>query len=422
MVRWIWQNRLVQGALRFVRLFARWVLVWLSYFTRRLSRNMAVSKRVVRLLVRPRDPNNLFVAGDEASHEAPETDATSLADMTSTKARTTLLWAAGQSQPAAQSSPTSAQALSLWRGARKVEPDEALPGTAAANHRYAFIDLLSAQVKRLNPAQIADLDDLMLRLARKWLDIDEQFEVLPRRNRLDISETLRYNIPRYAGMVLNLKWATRERPVPQLAKPAKILVIGDVSHSMVHYVSIVLYFLHKLNFHFTIDSYVFSEHSTHAAPFLNGVGTFQEKVQRLVAGANSWNAGTRFGTALKEIAETATVDEHTYVIIATDGKVSLQKDEPALIEEHMTALKRRAKQIIFVTPSAEFSDGANGRVKVQKLGSFKYDFVEIPIFQVGPPLWYGTLGRYADRLYLVRTVQDLVDMTDDLILSSKSHD
>jgi uncharacterized protein with von Willebrand factor type A (vWA) domain len=55
-------------------------------------------------------------------------------------------------------------------------------------------------------------------------------------------------------------------------------------------------------------------------------------VQRLVAGANSWNAGTRFGTALKEIAETATVDEHTYVIIATDGKVSLQMTNLLLLK------------------------------------------------------------------------------------------
>jgi uncharacterized protein with von Willebrand factor type A (vWA) domain len=418
-VRWIWSNRLVQGALRFFRLFLRWILVWLSYFARRFRRNAAVSKRVLRLLVRPRDPNNLFLAGDEASHEAAEIDPAALADMSATQKRSTLLWAGPTAEPAT-GGPPDTQALSLWRGARKVTTDEALPGIAAANHRYAFIDLLSAQLKRLNPMQIAELDELMMRLARKWLDIEERFEVHLRRNRLDIGQTLRYNIPKYAGLVLNLKWASKERPIPQLAKPAKILVIGDVSHSMVHYVSIVLYFLHKLNFHFSIDSYVFSEHSTHSAPYLNGLGTFAEKVQRLVAGANSWNAGTRFGTALKEIAETAVVDEYTYVIIATDGKVSLQKDEPALIEQHMNELKRRAKQIIFVTPSAEFSDGANGRVKVQKLGSLKYDFVEIPIFQVGPPLWYGTLGKYADRLYLVRTVQDLVDMTDDLLLSAKS--
>ncbi|HLN59983.1 MAG TPA: VWA domain-containing protein, partial [Symbiobacteriaceae bacterium] len=241
----------------------------------------------------------------------------------------------------------------------------------------------------------------------------------PRRNRLDIGQTLRYNIPRYAGRILNFKWATKERPVPKLAKPAKLLVIGDVSHSMVHYVSVVLYFFHKLNFYFTIDSYVFSDKATHSAPFLNGLGTFEEKVQRLIAGAKSWNAGTRFGSALEEISQLASIDEYTYVIIATDGKVSLQGEEAAKIERYMVELRRRAKQVIFLTPSAEFSDGAAGKTKPQLLGSFKYDFFDIPIFHMGPPLWYGILGEYASRLYLIRTVQDLIDMTDDLILTSR---
>jgi uncharacterized protein with von Willebrand factor type A (vWA) domain len=281
--------------------------------------------------------------------------------------------------------------------------------------------VLAAQVKKLNPKQIEQLDEMIERLARKWLDIDERFEAVPRRNKLDVGGTLRYNIPRYAGRILNFKWATKERPTPQLAKPARILVIGDVSHSMVHYVSVVLYYLHKLTFHFLIDSYVFSERATHSAPFLNGLGTFAEKVQRLVAGANSRNAGTRFGTALEEIAQSALVDENTYVIIATDGKVSLQGNEPNLIERYMKELRRRAKQVIFLTPSAEFSDGATGKVQPEQVGSLKYDFFEIPIFS-GPPVWYGTLGQYADRIYLIRTVQDLIDMTEDLIFTSRQQD
>ena len=69
-----------------------------------------------------------------------------------------------------------------------------------------------------------------------------------------------------------------------------------------------------------VESYVFSERATHSTPFLNGLGTFEEKVQRLIQGAKSWNAGTRFGSALEEIADTASVDENTYVLIATDGE------------------------------------------------------------------------------------------------------
>jgi uncharacterized protein with von Willebrand factor type A (vWA) domain len=421
-VRWVWQNRLVLAVTRFVRLFIRWVLVWLDYLVRHLARHLQVSQRMVGWLIRPRNPNNLFVSGLEASHTAPETALAGIPDITEGEDKhTALLWAAQENALAQPGAPLETSAISLWRGTQQATPQDSAPGAAAANRRFAYLDVLATQLKRLSSADIQELDALIQRLARKWLDVDETFEQLPRRNRLDVGRTMRYNIPRYAGKILNFQWATKERPVPQLAKPARILVIGDVSHSMVQYVSIILYFFHKLNFKFFIDSYIFSEKATHSSPFLNGLGTFDEKVQRLIAGAKSWNAGTRFGSALEEIARNATVDENTYVIIATDGKVSLQADESTKIERNMNALRARARQVIFLTPSADFTDGASGKSSPEKLGSFKYGFTEIPIFSMGPPLWYGTLAGYADRLYLIRTVQDLLDMTEDLILSSRQH-
>lgn len=419
MVRRVWQNRLVSGVSRVLRLFLRWLLVWLTYLVRQVGRTLMVSGRILTLLARPRDPNNLFVAGQQASYQAPETSAFDLPDIGEDTKRPTLLWTAGEQANPVPEQPLDTSAISLWRGARRIDPAEAESGAAVANRRFAYIDLLGALLKRLKPSDMEELDALVQRLARKWLDIDESFETYPRRNKLDVRRTLRYNIPRYAGRILNFQWAVKEIPVPHLAKPARILVIGDVSHSMVHYVSIVLYFFHKLHFRFAVDSYVFSERASHSSPFLNGPGSFEEKVQRLIAGAKSWNAGTRFGTALEEIAADATVDEYTYVVIATDGKVSLVGDECTKIERCMRQLRSRARQVIFLTPSAEFSDGSSGKTKPERLGSFKYDFYDIPIFSMGPPLWYGTLAEYADRLYLVRTVQDLIDMTEDLILASR---
>lgn len=186
---------------------------------------------------------------------------------------------------------------------------------------------------------------------------------------------------------------------------------------MVHYVSIVLFFFHSLNFKFVVESYVFSEQATHATPFLNGLGTFEEKVSRLIHGAKSWNAGTRFGSALEEIAAQVYVDENTYVLIATDGKVSLEGSEAEKIKRCMTELRRKAKQVIFITPSADFSGAREAKVKPVRLGSFKYGFEEIPIW-MGSPVWYGTLGQYADQIYLIRTVHDLIDMTETLLINT----
>ncbi len=418
MVRRLWQNRLVLALARPFRLFLRWLLVWLSHLGQKASRSMRVTGRFLQIMVRPRDPNNVFVQPTEASEESREGSVGALADIASGEPSTSLLWSGGGKGSGQGGSP-STSSVSLWKGARPATADDASMGATAANRRYAYIDLMSAQLRKIAPTDIKLLEELIQRLARKWLDIDETFARSIRRNRLDIGRTLRYNIPRYAGAILNFQWAEKEYPLPQEIKPARILVIGDVSHSMVHYVSVLLYFFHSLNFKFVVESYVFSEKPTHATPFLNGLGTFEEKVQRLIQGAKSWNAGTRFGSALEEIAQTAYVDEHTYVLIATDGKVSLTPEEAEKIELYMGELRKRAKQVIFVTPSADFSGSGSqsAQSKPRRLGSFKYGFEEIPIW-MGSNVWYGTLGRYADQIYLIRTVHDLIDMTETLLISS----
>lgn len=409
MVQRLRQVRLLGALMQPIRRFLSRLLAWLAHRASRVGRQARFVRRVLVLLFQPNNPNNLF-AQTEGSAEIPESPI-----LDADAKETTLVWA-GAPDPHAGEITTSA--LSLWRGARPVTLAESAAGAEAANRRAAYSDLLASQIRKLSPQVTAELEGVVERLARKWLDWDETFQSRPRRNRLDVSRTLRYNIPRYGGQILSFKWAEKERPVPHLTKPARILVIGDVSRSMAHYVSIALYFFHMMNFRFVVESYVFSEKATYSTPYLNGLGSFPEKVARLTAAAESWNAGTKFGSSLAEIAESATVDEETYVIIATDGKVKLDGDETAKIEAYMGALRRRAKQIIFLTPSVEFSDGATGVTQPVASGAFSYDFVEIPIFHAGPAVWYGALGKYADRIYLVKTVQDLVDMAEDLVLQA----
>lgn len=412
MVRRIWPDRIA----RILDRLRDWLEAWLEGAGRRAARRVMVAKRLIRWLVRPRDPNNLFVERSRAAHSAPAMAGAPLAALDEGRRRTTLLWARQDPRPDMAEGPINTMGVSLWRGALPSAATDAEPGAEAANRRSANVDLLAAKVRRLDAQQVQQLDELIQRLARKWLDVDDIFHRSPRRNRLDLSRTLRHNIPLYAGRVLTLKWAVKEYPVDERVKPGRILVIGDVSHSMIRYASIILYFFHSLNFKFQVDSYVFSELATHSAPFLKGLGTFDEKVARLVSGAKSWDGGTRFGSALEEIAAKAHVDENTYVLIASDGKVSHQQQETEKIAQAMGELRRRARAVIFLTPSAEFA-GQTVQSKQVRLGTFCFSHHEIPVWQMGPPIWYGILRQYADRLYLVQTVQDLVNMTEDLLLS-----
>lgn len=414
MVRRLWQNRLVRGFTRLVRLFLRWVFIWLQHAARRAGRSLRVSSRLLKMTIRPRDPNNVFDLKLEASDEAREAVMDPLVGIAAGETSTSLLWSAG---PREGDAPATSS-LSLWHGSVSVSAKDAVEGAAAANRRFSYVDLLATQIRNLSPDDIRLLTELIQRLARKWLDVDQVFTEVPRRNRLDIGRTLRHNIPRYAGKILDLQWAVKEYPLPQLGKPARILVIGDVSHSMVHYASVILYFFHSLNFKFVVDSFVFSEQATHSTPYLSALGTFPEKVQRLVEGAKSWNAGTRLGSALEAIAQQTSVDENTYVLIATDGKVLLRPEEMEKIDLYMKALRKQAKQVIFLTPSVDFHGAHGSQAKLKRLGTFHVRFQEIPIWS-GAPIWYGTLSHYADQIYLIRTVHDLIDMVETLLITSR---
>ena len=416
MVRRLWPVRVICAAARRIGRLIRWLLLRVSRLFRIRRARLRAAVHVARLFFAGRDPNNLYVSFAEAAEHRGEAAAV-LTGVAEGERATSLLWAGpAEADPP---EPVAARAT-LWRGLAPSRADEALQGAEAANRRFAYVDLLNSPIRRLSPQQIHELEELLERLARRWLSPEESFRQWPRRNRLDVHRTLRHNLPRFGGAVLQFKWPVKEVPIPQPRRPSRILVIGDVSHSMAHYVSILLYFFHKLNFRFVVESYVFSEAATYATPYLNGAGTFEVKVQRLMQGARSWNAGTRFGTALAEIARHAAVDEDTIVFIATDGKVSLTNDEQEKIRVNMGELRRRARQVIFLTPSADFSGAANGdgRNRQRRLGTLHYGTHEVPVWLMGSPHWYGTLARYADRLYLIRTLQDLIDMVENLLISS----
>ncbi|BDG61761.1 hypothetical protein caldi_28510 [Caldinitratiruptor microaerophilus] len=407
--------------------------------------------RLLRFLLRPADPNNLFLvaAPGRPSAGAAAADATGRtagpgggesphADSPHGAAHRAV---PGERTLVPMSVGTRRRTL-LWAGPGHARADRpaAAPGSRASpgsrvetvvqevNRRFSLQEVLEQELRRLRPLQAEELPRLVERLARRWLSPGETFRPVERRTRLDVQETLRRNIPRYGGHVLTFYWARRELPVPRRVHPARVLVIGDVSHSMHRYTSVALYFFHLLGFWFDVDSYVFSEHATRATPFLRRAGTFEERVSALARAATSWNAGTRLGTSLEEIRAQATVDPHTHVVIATDGKVSLGRGEYEKIETQMAWLRARAREIVIMTPDPAL--GARGRASraatgppraaqapLRAVGSLRSGLIELPIYDLGE-VWQTVVGRYAGRIYHVRTVQDLVDMCEDLYRST----
>lgn len=51
------------------------------------------------------------------------------------------------------------------------------------------------------------------------------------------------------------------------------------------------------------------------------------------------------------------------------------------------------------------------------MGSLRSGLLELPIYDLRE-IWQGLVARYASRVYRVHTVQDLVDMCEDLYRST----
>lgn len=404
-----------------------WFLRAVFFVLRPLGVEPRVARRVVQLALSPQNPNNVFWASEASYRVAapakPPGGAPGRGPATPNRGphrqqqqRRPVADPAAAPQPVA-AAPGRTGRLSPG-AAQQPDARRIAAQTALLNQQFSYAATLDREIRRLGPQDMDALAELIERLARRWRRRDDASVRLQRRNRLDVRATLRRNIPRYGGKVLDFRWLERQRPSLWSHRPARLLLIGDVSRSMAQYVSVVLYFFHQLGFRFEVQSYVFSEHPTWATPHMEGPGSFREKVLSLAADAASWNQGTRFGSSLRAILQTAVVDAATYVLIATDGKVAVHHGELDAVQTGLQTLSRRCRRLLFLTPTTEFAQlaPAMGHHLDEALQKARSDvsWVPIPLLDMRV-LWYGSLAKYADEIHLCRTVRDLITMCERLI-------
>lgn len=293
--------------------------------------------------------------------------------------------------------------------ARARATEHLLSVTAAVNMRATGQDLLYRELARLDPAEAERLRHLAATLTAHWTRPEVGRRLVRRRRELDVPRTIRQNLPRYAGRVLSFVYRQPHVWLPVARRPARLLLIGDVSHSMTGYVGVALYFFHCLHRHFDIDAWIFSSGVTHATPWLDPAMPFADQLRRLAAAAGSWGQGTRLGQALEHIAAAAPVTAQTYVVIMTDGEIMLHEGERERIDRWMRVLAARAARVTVLTPNAELAD--RGREYTALIDRVH----DIPIHQVYEwnPRWqlraarYGTLARHVSELALAATIGDL---------------
>ena len=168
--------------------------------------------------------------------------------------------------------------------------------------------------------------------------------VASRNGRLaDLRRSFRNSLA-HGGEWINL--ARRERAV----ELPRLVVLCDTSGSMDAYSRFLLAFVLSLrSVGSRVETFVFNTSLTRLTPWITG-GNLAATLARLARNVEDWSGGTRIGECLLAFADEhlrSTVRRDTTVLILSDG---LDRGDPALLETALLAIRRRARQIVWLNP------------------------------------------------------------------------
>lgn len=145
----------------------------------------------------------------------------------------------------------------------------------------------------------------------------------------------------HGGYIYELKYVQRKK------HKLRLLLLCDVSGSMIRYTGFILPFIYGLNAVVgDIESFVFAEGLERITPFLARGLSFEETIREVMKDNKQWGGGTRLGVALDGILcrYESLLTPRTIVLIISDTKTtSLQH---AL--ENVNALKAKVKDVIWL--------------------------------------------------------------------------
>ncbi|MGV8080512.1 MAG: VWA domain-containing protein [Syntrophales bacterium] len=147
---------------------------------------------------------------------------------------------AGSGVSLAQADALQAARQELVDGVRRyVDRQLDLYGRGLVNE-YLEDTLRKTRLSHLEQRHYEKMGELIRRLVKRLNDIHSRRRKAARRGHLDFKRTLRHNIP-YGGFLFDPKWKQRKRNRPD------VLVICDISRSMMRLVRFFLLFLYGLN-------------------------------------------------------------------------------------------------------------------------------------------------------------------------------
>jgi uncharacterized protein len=227
---------------------------------------------------------------------------------------------------------------------REGDPADAVP-EGCAGGASAVESLAQADLRHIDdPDEIERLHALAERLAARMRHRLSRREKEGRRGRrLDFRRVIHKSV-QSGGTPIRLVFRRRRD------KPVRLVAILDVSGSMSPYATFFVRFLKSVLDRFReADAFVFHTRLVHIGAALKK-RTSERAIERLALMAQGWSGGTRIGESLATFNRSyaaKVLNRRSVVIIVSDG---YDTGPPERLAEEMTALRRRARRILWLNP------------------------------------------------------------------------
>jgi uncharacterized protein with von Willebrand factor type A (vWA) domain len=212
---------------------------------------------------------------------------------------------------------------------------------AAAGAEKGGSHLLTEDMQNIARKDLPRATALIRKMARLLVyRISRRYHASKSRRRLDLRSTIRYSI-QHGGTPFLLKYKSRRIKKPQL------LLLCDVSGSMVRYTSFVLQFIYGINTVIKrIESFVFSEDLERITPYFQQGKNFDVTMETIVQESKEWGGGTNLHKAIQSLVfkHGEELNRNTIVIIVSDTRTIRHQDA---IKE-LGRLREEVKEIIWL--------------------------------------------------------------------------
>ena len=224
-----------------------------------------------------------------------------------------------------------------------VEPEAELEETTAAI--YSPDEVLSTKdFCDITGDEVKVMQRLLSKIVPKLATVkSRRREPHPRGNEIDPRRTLRRNMVKYGGDIVEL--ARRRRKI----RKVKLVLLCDVSGSMERYSKFLVQFIYSLQNQLSgVETFVFSTRLTRTTPFLKGKKPY-DATKALAESVRDWAGGTRIGDCLRTFNEGhgKSMDRKTVVIIMSDG---WDTGDSELVAKEMQRLRMTCRKVIWLNP------------------------------------------------------------------------